>query len=377
MEDALTVFLLLLTTLVAADQPYQDHPPCHIKYQQFQDHTMCLHKAPGARSINMTDEWKQQIIDSHNDRRSKTVPPATNMMKVRWDDELEEMSRRWSDACEFRAGLQHDTQRFVPGSFFVGQSMSSTTIDFNVAMEFWWVEKEAYTFGKDYEEQKFEGQCGFSVGHYTQMAWAETYLVGCAATTCNNKDNVIVCNYGPTGNQLPFDNPYIPGPQCSKCKHCTEEGLCDCGEVHCHMGKLNPSTCTCDCTFPADGVVPDFVQEPDCSLNCSGTDFHYCGYEPFHICSDSWTALKCPHMCNICPYGEKGYVPPTATSSGEQSSYTGSGTYGSNDTLSINGTLSMNDTLSLNDTLTYNDTLALNSSSIEDMATYEIVPGTN
>ena len=42
------------------------------------------------------------------------------------------------------------------------------------------------------------------VGHYTQMLWANTELVGCGAVRYNNDGQwnsvYLVCNYGPAGN---------------------------------------------------------------------------------------------------------------------------------------------------------------------------------
>ena len=64
----------------------------------------------------------------------------------------------------------------VLGNMFVGQSMASTTIDFELAMKYWWMEKDDYTFGLDYKEQMYQGVCGFMVGHYTQVC---VYLCVC------------------------------------------------------------------------------------------------------------------------------------------------------------------------------------------------------
>ena len=57
-----------------------------------------------------------------------------------------------------------------PGSMFIGQSMASTTINFELAIQKWFVEKDDYTYGKDYVEQLLETKiCGYMIGHYTQV----------------------------------------------------------------------------------------------------------------------------------------------------------------------------------------------------------------
>ena len=73
-----------------------------------------------------------------------------------------------------------------------------------------------------------------SVGHYTQLVWADTYLVGCAAvrwyrdSSKTQTDIFYVCNYGPTGNyeNVPL---YQIGEACSACPSdfpICQDGLC-------------------------------------------------------------------------------------------------------------------------------------------------------
>lgn len=38
------------------------------------------------------------------------------------------------------------------------------------------------------------------IGHYTQLMWADTHSVGCAAANYKGNNLLIICNYGPTGN---------------------------------------------------------------------------------------------------------------------------------------------------------------------------------
>ncbi len=40
-----------------------------------------------------------------------------------------------------------------------------------------------------------------NTGHYSQVVWADTYAVGCAATKCSKGlSPIYACNYGTTGN---------------------------------------------------------------------------------------------------------------------------------------------------------------------------------
>lgn len=77
-------------------------------------------------------------------------------------------------------------------------------------------------------------RCRFSAAtsHFTQLAWSETYLVGCARARYMSEHNLpseyLVCNYGPGGNI--FGNSlYREGPACSRCPlGCSDRypGLC-------------------------------------------------------------------------------------------------------------------------------------------------------
>lgn len=42
-----------------------------------------------------------------------------------------------------------------------------------------------------------------NTGHYTQVVWAKTTLIGCGRMTYKDKGwnkHYVVCNYGPSGN---------------------------------------------------------------------------------------------------------------------------------------------------------------------------------
>ncbi|CAG0890915.1 unnamed protein product [Darwinula stevensoni] len=73
-----------------------------------------------------------------------------------------------------------------------------------------------------------------SLGHYTQMMWAETHRVGCGFIMYQNKgydQKLYTCNYGPAGNRV-RSSMYTVGPPCSQCpagaRFCNA-GLC-CGQ---------------------------------------------------------------------------------------------------------------------------------------------------
>lgn len=63
----------------------------------------------------------------------------------------------------------------------------------------WWDEYKDYP----YKDGSFVFQSG--TGHFTQMAWAKTNLIGCGRSSFVKggfTNEYLVCNYGPSGNVL-------------------------------------------------------------------------------------------------------------------------------------------------------------------------------
>ena len=108
------------------------------------------------------------------------------------------------------------------------------------AVKSWYEEVDDYSYGVF----GLNDSCtpGKMCGHFTSLAWAETYRVGCAATNCKlnanevlpNKDVILlVCQYYPHGNtvgKIPWAS--VPGEQCktvdSSSSLCEEKtSLCD------------------------------------------------------------------------------------------------------------------------------------------------------
>lgn len=74
--------------------------------------------------------------------------------------------------------------------------------------------------------------CRPTIGHYTQLMWAETNKVGCGISKYhqdNLKKILLVCNYYPTGNRIGHLI-YESGEPCTSCPgdRCNEKynGLC-------------------------------------------------------------------------------------------------------------------------------------------------------
>jgi len=167
---------------------------------------------------------KQIIVDLHNRLRQSVAlgqvngqPPAANMLQMSWDEELARQAQNWADRCTF----QHDSNSGRRVSRFpVGQNLATTWTsprpdtlganpDFGTQINNWF--NEVYRFG-------YQGSFTHSSGHYSQVIWGDTYLVGCGYSYYlqgNKYTKLYVCNYGPGGNVRGAPPYRIGNPSCS------------------------------------------------------------------------------------------------------------------------------------------------------------------
>jgi len=222
------------------------------------DHTMCLHEGPSDSCSSKTvlrelsSDAQQAIVDKHNELRRKIAkgeetsnlaggnqPPASNMRKLVWNDELAVIAQRWADQCTF----DHDDSRHKADGTKAGQNLflkgSSNQYTFDELMQTvadestlaWYLEVESPGYNSnDIDPFKNPG----AAGHYTQVVWAETEEIGCGFTYYNEKvgpfnafKQLVVCNYAKNGNTL-SKAMYLQGEACSQCSegYSCEDGLC-------------------------------------------------------------------------------------------------------------------------------------------------------
>ncbi|XP_037952746.1 peptidase inhibitor 16 isoform X1 [Teleopsis dalmanni] len=168
----------------------------------------------------ITEEEKRVILQEHNRLRQLVAtgrypgqPAAENMREIVWDDELAARAQKWAENCQFR----HDPLRTI-NRFTMGQNLAiiwSTAPlapddgDFPSRIQSWFNEVQKYSFGDAWSPK---------TGHYSQLVWGETSLVGCGFAEYKDSvkyNKLYVCNYGPGGNVVGY-NPYEVGkPSCA------------------------------------------------------------------------------------------------------------------------------------------------------------------
>lgn len=217
------------------------------------DHTMCRFEDGAQSSCGTvisrgitTKADKEEIVNKHNQLRAKIAngkeqkgvdgsqPKAANMRQMVWNDQLAEVAQRWADQCK---PTPHDKNRRTDEFSYVGQNYAWKSSSnpkrqkylLKGMVKMWYNEvKDVFL-----EEVKHFVSTTPVTGHYTQVAWAKTYEVGCGFISSvkrngRNVESVLICNYGPGGNALNAPQYTIgqPGSECPFGTKKTIDGLC-------------------------------------------------------------------------------------------------------------------------------------------------------
>lgn len=165
----------------------------------------------------LTADEQRVIIQTHNELRQKVAmgqisgqPAAQNMAQIEWDANLARRAQEWANQCIY----DHDPYNY-DDRFNIGQNLAImwssnplSTGDFQSRIQKWFDEVTLYSWGQGWTSR---------TGHYSQMIWAQTTLIGCGYSyykTAGQYKKLYVCNYAPGGN-VAGRLPYQPGyPVC-------------------------------------------------------------------------------------------------------------------------------------------------------------------
>ncbi|CAK5110119.1 unnamed protein product [Meloidogyne enterolobii] len=104
------------------------------------------------------------------------LPKAKDLKKMEFSLELEKQAQAWADKCTYTAAIEY----VVKG---------------------WWSELEYRGALGPYPGQDcvpFDApQNNRGIGHWTQLAWWQTYQVGCGIGRCPLYKTYVVCQYKP------------------------------------------------------------------------------------------------------------------------------------------------------------------------------------
>lgn len=127
-----------------------------------------------------------EMLSEHNDARDEVGVPHLS-----WSDNLAVSAREWAEDL---AGRDCILEHSGPGENLYWSSSSSWSSPSSV-VGLWEAEKEHY----DLETNTCEP--GEVCGHYTQMIWSSTELLGCGRAKCDDgRGQIWACHYRPYGN---------------------------------------------------------------------------------------------------------------------------------------------------------------------------------
>ncbi|CAH0703038.1 unnamed protein product [Spodoptera exigua] len=158
-------------------------------------HTFCQYpKGPSAKcegyiGSKLGSQEKRRILARFNSLRADAAfgvimgyPPATNMLKMHWVEELARLAQRWADQCRPPKPIEeHDTCRDLY-SVKVGQCVASVVglrpTRVEQMLDIWYLQNLIYNSSVDnYVPPRNDS--GY-YGDFAQMFWAKSYMVGCA-----------------------------------------------------------------------------------------------------------------------------------------------------------------------------------------------------
>lgn len=188
------------TNATTLQQDYCNHPDCSLRNQ----HTMCIgaHKqSPRLYASGITPWMRYQILLLHNRHRDNIAlgleaaqPPATNMRKMYWDYELEQMAEIWARQCQKRHDECRNTIRFN-----VLQNMDVRPVHARVteaqlladAVGAWFSGSRVLPPEQvwSFKRNNCSAPGGCNTHWYSAAAWASTWRIGCSQALCTVKKN--------------------------------------------------------------------------------------------------------------------------------------------------------------------------------------------
>jgi uncharacterized protein YkwD len=137
------------------------------------------------------------MLAAHNSARANVTPvPATPLPPMTWDATVAATAQSWAAQCNFShntSGYGQNLYASAGGSYPTPQTVVNS-----------WVGEVA---NYDYATNTCTSTCG----HYTQVVWRTSVLLGCGIQYCTTNSPfgasfpdwyIVVCDYSPPGNYV-------------------------------------------------------------------------------------------------------------------------------------------------------------------------------
>lgn len=134
--------------------------------------------------------FAQQMLAAHNAARMRV-----GVSPLAWSEQLAKRARQWAGALLANDDFSHERNLQYGQNLFEISGRSATAY---YVVSAWASEAKNYS----YRSNTCSGRCG----HYTQVVWRDTKLLGCGIAR-NRTREVWVCDYDPPGN-IVGERPY-------------------------------------------------------------------------------------------------------------------------------------------------------------------------
>ncbi|XP_018425065.1 PREDICTED: cysteine-rich venom protein TEL1-like [Nanorana parkeri] len=173
---------------------------------------------------------QKEIVRCHNDIRRQVNPSASDMIQVKWNNDAARNAEAVAKMCSNKHSDPSKRVIQKPSVTTCGENLyfSSGPNSWKEVINDWKSEVEGFKYGYGPKTSSD------IIGHYTQIVWASSKLIGCSYRYCEKLayPHLYVCHYCPAGNNRDtMKTPYKKGKACSKCKGKCENKLCgkNCG----------------------------------------------------------------------------------------------------------------------------------------------------
>jgi pathogenesis-related protein 1 len=130
------------------------------------------------------------MLNAHNVERARVGTPS-----LAWSEQLADRAHGWAVTLITRGTFVPRRDGVFGENLYEISGRSATPQD---VVNAWASERAAY----HYETNTCSGRCG----HFTQIVWRDTKLVGCGVARGRSRE-IWVCNYDPPGN-IVGERPY-------------------------------------------------------------------------------------------------------------------------------------------------------------------------
>ena len=155
------------------------------------------------RVVGGENSEMQGITAAHNIIRQKVGVPV-----LVWSDDLALYAQKWADQLALKKGCRmlhrsaakENSQQYGENLYWASAkrwsdgTLAVQKVTPEIVVLSWESEQKDYAYASN------SCRNGKVCGHYTQIVWRQSQLIGCGKAVCEDKSQVWVCNYDPPGN---------------------------------------------------------------------------------------------------------------------------------------------------------------------------------